>query len=151
MLKTKIPPPLYMLIFALLMWLLHNYLPVSNWIPPEGQVLGWYVIALGVAIDLTAMTLFLRARTSPNPFQPGNASQLVLTGPYRYTRNPMYLGLLVLLTGWAIHLGNLSSLVLLPLFIIVLTFFQIKPEELALETVFGDDYLAYKKRVRRWI
>lgn len=151
MLKTKTPPPAYMLIFALLMWLLHKYAPLAHWIPPTLQTLGWLVIAAGVVIDLSAMGLFLRKGTSPNPFQPGNASQLVLAGPYRFTRNPMYFGLLVLLTGWAILLGSLSPTALLPVFVMIITFFQIKPEELALETIFGEDYLAYKRRVRRWI
>ena len=151
MLKTKIPPPLYMLIFAVLMWLLDKYMPVTHWASPSWQLVGWMVVALGVLIDLFSMGLFIRAGTSPNPFQPENASKLVSTGLYRLTRNPMYLGLLVLLTGWVIHLGSLTPLALLPLFVITLNAFQIKPEEQVLETIFGLEYTEYKKRVRRWI
>lgn len=151
MIKTKIPPPLYMLVFAIVMWLLDKYMPIFHWASPHWQKAGWIIVALGVLIDLFSMGLFIRAGTSPNPFQPENASQLISTGLYRFTRNPMYLGLLVLLTGWAIHLGSFSPIVLLPLFVVTLTAFQIKPEEQALETIFGQEYIAYKTRVRRWI
>lgn len=126
-------------------------MPVSRWASPSWQMLGWVIVALGVLIDLFSMGLFIRTGTSPNPFRPENASQLVSTGLYRFTRNPMYLGLLVLLTGWAIQLGSLTPLALLPLFVITLNTFQIKPEEQALETIFGQEYIAYKTRVRRWI
>lgn len=151
MLKTKIPPPLYMLIFATGMWLLDKYMPVSHWVPPSWQMLGWVIVALGVLIDFFSMGLFIRTGTSPNPFHPENASQLVSTGLYRFTRNPMYLGLLVLLTGWAIHLGSLTPLALLPVFVITLNIFQIKSEEQALEIIFDQKYIDYKKLVRRWI
>ncbi len=140
-----------MLIFAASMWLLDKYIPVSHWVSPGWQMLAWVIVALGALIDLSSMGLFIRTGTSPNPFQPEKASSLVSTGPYRFTRNPMYLGMLVLLAGWAIHLGGLTPIALLPLFVITLTTFQIKPEEQALEAIFGQEYRDYKKRVRRWI
>ena len=151
MLKTRIPPPLYLLIFAGLMWLLHLYLPLAHWIPQGWRNIGWGVIAVGVLIDTTSLGLFLRTRTTPNPLQPENASRLVASGPYRFTRNPMYLGLFISLTGWAIFLGCVSPMLLLPGFIAVVTHFQIKPEEEALERIFGEEYLAYKQRVPRWL
>jgi protein-S-isoprenylcysteine O-methyltransferase Ste14 len=75
---------------------------------------------------------------------------LVTDGPYRYTRNPMYVGMLVILTGWAIYLGNVGAFLLLPLFIVVLNRQQIIPEERMLEAKFAGVYRAYRERVPRW-
>ncbi|MEE9302341.1 MAG: isoprenylcysteine carboxylmethyltransferase family protein, partial [Thiotrichaceae bacterium] len=80
-----------------------------------------------------------------------NASHLVTSGMYRYTRNPMYVGLAILLTGWAIYLGSASPFLLIPLFVFVLTIQQIKPEEVILEEKFGQEYINYKNSVRRWL
>ena len=75
----------------------------------------------------------------------------MIKGLYRFTRNPMYLGMLTWLAGWGIYLGSLSPLIMLPVFIWVLTVQQIIPEETVLAEKFGDDYLAYKQKVRRWL
>ena len=79
------------------------------------------------------------------------SSCVVTWGVYSITRNPMYLGLLMILTGWAIFLSNALALLFLPLFVLYINRFQIKPEERALTAIFGQDYLAYQGRVRRWI
>ncbi len=87
-----------------------------------------------------------------NPTNPSNASSLVVHGIYRVSRNPMYLGALMLLIAWGIYLGNLMVLVALPAaFVIYMNKFQIGPEEQALQQLFGDDFVSYKKKVRRWI
>ncbi len=150
-LKTTIPPPVYMLIFLLLMWALDNYLPLYHWINHPWSKIGWGVMGVGLLIDLSSVGLFFRARTSINPMKPENASTLVQNGVYRYTRNPMYLGILIILSGWSIYLGSLTPLLCLPLFVIILTQQQITPEEKALEKVLGQAYLKYKKSVPRWL
>lgn len=83
--------------------------------------------------------------------KPQNTSDLVKTGLYHYSRNPMYVGLLVILTGYAIYLGSITPFLLLPLFYWVITTQQIIPEEKILEEKFGQEYLDYKKSVKRWL
>jgi protein-S-isoprenylcysteine O-methyltransferase Ste14 len=94
---------------------------------------------------------FWRARTTINPHRPQSASTLVTSGVYAWTRNPMYLGLAVLLLGWGIHLGTLTPLVLAPLFIPFICRVQILAEEQALQARFGEDYARYCRRVNRWL
>ncbi len=151
MLKLKIPPPGYMLIFAGCMWLLNQHLPLMEIVSSPWNKMGLVVIATALSLDLSSLFLFFRRKTSPNPFNPNSASKLVTTGMYQYTRNPMYVGLALLLTGWAVFLGSLSPFLLIPLFIVVLNVQQIIPEEQVLETKFGDNYLDYKQSVRRWL
>jgi len=148
--ELKIPPPIYMLIFACLMWLLSQHLPIYTW-PFNTQYLGMTIIFLGLSIDLSSLIGFLLSKTSINPMKPENAQSLVTRGLYRFSRNPMYLGLLLVLTGWSLYLGILSALLLLPLFIWVMTKMQIQPEEKILKELFGQSYIEYKQTVRRWI
>ncbi|MCR9223996.1 MAG: isoprenylcysteine carboxylmethyltransferase family protein [Hyphomonas sp.] len=98
------------------------------------------VMGVGTLIEAVSVFAFLRARTTVTPLKPEKASTLVVGGLYRVSRNPMYLGMLILLIGWALWLGNPASLLLLPVFVIYLTEFQIKPEEAALSEKLGPDY-----------
>lgn len=150
-LRLKIPPPVYLLLFAVLMWLLVQYVPQFNLIPYPWNQAGLGLIALALSMDIWSLWLFFLAKTTPNPMKPKNASNLVITGLYRYSRNPMYVGLLTLLTGWAIYQTNLLGFLLLPGFIWVLNRQQIMPEEEALADRFGESYSQYKSRVRRWL
>ncbi|MEZ5479760.1 MAG: isoprenylcysteine carboxylmethyltransferase family protein [Thiolinea sp.] len=151
MLKTVIPPPVYALAAAGVMWGLDRYWPVLEWLAPPWNRVGWLLMGGGFLLDLGSLGMFLRARTTPNPMRPGRASQLVVSGMYRYTRNPMYLGMLLVLTGWALHLGSLTPWLVLPLFVWVLTVQQIIPEEQVLAEKFGQSYREYQQRVRRWL
>jgi len=89
--------------------------------------------------------------TTVNPMRPDSTSSLVVSGIYKYTRNPMYLGFLLVLVGWAIFLSNLAAFALLPAFVVYMNHFQIGPEERALGSLFAQEYQAYHARVRRWI
>lgn len=151
MLKLKIPPPAYLLIFGFLMWAIaKKLLPEFTWLESPWNYIGFPFMALALFMDVTALVQFVRAKTTPNPFSPSKTNELVTKGVYRFSRNPMYVGLLFWLIGWALFLGNFISFLLLPLFIWVLTVQQILPEESILEEKFGQAYLDYKKRVRRW-
>ncbi|MDH5305282.1 MAG: isoprenylcysteine carboxylmethyltransferase family protein, partial [Gammaproteobacteria bacterium] len=86
-----------------------------------------------------------------NPLKPETASALVQSGIFGKTRNPMYVGLLLILSGWAVWLESLSCLGLLLLFVVAITELQIKPEEAAMRKLFGDEYLRYCEKVGRWI
>ena len=149
--KLKIPPPVQALLAALLMWLLDGRMPHLAVAIPGGELLVGFFILCAVLVDGAALVAFFRAKTTVNPMLPGKASALVTTGVYRFSRNPMYLGMLCLLTAWCLWLGNPLNLVVLVLFPLAITRFQIKPEEEVLVHLFGQEYRHYCQRVRRWI
>lgn len=106
---------------------------------------------LGVSICLAGVRAFRQKRTTVDPTRPEAATTLVVHGIYTRTRNPMYLGFVTALLGWAVYLGTLSGLLVLPLVVGYLNVFQIQPEEAALRRRFGPVFDAYADRVRRWL
>ncbi len=151
MMETRIPPPLYALLFAVAMWLLSKASPGTVWLDFPWRWAGPAIMLSAFLLDLDSLFIFRQNHTTVNPLHPEQASTLVTEGLYRFTRNPMYLGLLIMLAGWSVYLGNLAALALLPLFVLVISRWQIVPEERVLEQKFGDEYLAYKRSVRRWL
>ena len=151
MLKLKIPPPIYAISIALIMWLLSLYLPVAQLVTSPWNKLGIGLMLVAGFLDFTSLYLFFKKRTTPNPMKPQFTTGLVTNGLYKISRNPMYLGLLIILFGFAIYLGNLTAFLMLPAFYFVITEMQIKPEEQMLEEKFGEEYLDYKRKVRRWL
>lgn len=149
--KLKIPPPLYLMIFALLMSWLNYFFPSPHWLSPYSLLLASLLCGVALVIIFWSAGLFFRVKTTVSPLSPNKSCQLVMAGPYRFTRNPMYLSLFLMLIAWALYLGSLSSALLLTLWIPTLNRWQIKPEEHALEQIFGEQYLAYKNTVRRWL
>ena len=145
----KIPPVVTFLLVGGLMWAAARAVPSLGFTPPArvGGAIG--LTGVGVAIALLGVISFRRAKTTVNPLHPEAASALVVSGIYRLTRNPMYLGLLLLLLGWAIFLGN--ALAFPVAYIPLMNRLQIIPEETALEAKFGADFAAYKSTVRRWL
>lgn len=149
--QVRIPPPILMLLAAALMWALHHWIPLGYWIAPPWNRFGWFVGAVGIAIAVAALIRFRQARTTVDPMHPSKASRLVTDGVFCVSRNPMYLGLVLLLAGWAVYLGSATPWLIPPLFVIVITVVQIIPEEQALNQLFGDQYLSYRRNVARWI
>lgn len=146
-----LPPPVVLVIAAGLMLLTHAGLPVDA-IQYPGQTLVALVIAgISLLTVAAAAVHFRRAGTTVNPVRPENASQLVATGPYRYSRNPMYVADVGLLLALAIHLGSPASLIWIAAFTAWLHWLQIPREEQALMAHFGADYAHYCERVRRWL
>jgi protein-S-isoprenylcysteine O-methyltransferase Ste14 len=150
-LELKVPPVALGLITAALIWL-------GAWSVPRltFQVPGRYLFAGGVAlvgalVSILGVVSFKRAKTTVNPMKPESTSSLVVAGIYRVTRNPMYLGFLLILLGWAAYLSNVLALLPVAGFVIYMTAFQIRPEERALDALFGPEFAAYKEQVRRWI
>lgn len=109
------------------------------------------LVLIGQSISISGMVAFRRARTTINPIKASAASSLVRTGVYRFTRNPMYLGLLLTLLAWAAFLSNPAALLFVPVFVLYINRFQIKPEEQVLSSLFAEEYTAYKNQVRRWL
>ena len=143
------PPPVYFLIALLSMAGLHYLAPGYRWIAGPWRYLGFIPPAVGFAVVLYAAVLFRKYRTAIKPFK--ESSTLVTAGPYRFTRNPMYLSLLIALAGAAVVLGTATCLLALPLFAWLITTRFIRVEEAMLTERFGEPYLAYQKRVRRWV
>ena len=150
-LELRIPPVIQALGIALAMWLVSRLTP-SLALPGVLRTGAALVLALaGVGTVVAGVVHFHQAKTTVNPTQPASASALVDGGIYRVTRNPMYLGMALLLLAWAMYLASLTALLFLPIFIVFISRFQIVPEERALASLFTHHYAAYTKRVRRWL
>ena len=148
--ELRIPPPLVVLVAGVLMWLASLALPWPSSAP--GQLfVAVLVAAAGIAVVVAGLLEFRRARTTVNPLKPETASSLVERGIYRFTRNPMYLGMALALAGWGIWLASAAALLVLPLFVAYMTRFQIIPEERALAATFGEAFDGYRRRVPRWL
>lgn len=118
---------------------------------PARTVLAIALAVLSAVLALAAMATFWRVRTTIDPFRPKRASTLVTAGLFRWSRNPMYLSLAVLLLSYAVRIGDWRMLLGPLAFVAYVTRFQIRPEEHALEARFGQAYLDYKRRTRRWL
>jgi len=149
--KLKIPPVLQFLIFALLMWLTHRFTKVKHLEFKYQEIVSWLFFSIGVFTGMIAVYSFRKASTTVDPMNPEKASKLVTNSIYKFTRNPMYLGLLIVLIAYAIRLGNFYAGAILPLYTAYITIFQIIPEEKTLSTLFKEDFTNYKNTVRRWI
>lgn len=152
-LETRIPPVVWLALALVLVWGIaavdrHWRFVVNG--SAELAAIALALIGLGVILD--ALGGFTRDRTSIDPHHPEKASSLVTRGMYRFSRNPMYLGMVLFIAGWALWLSSLVALVVGPAaFITVMTLVQIRPEERALRSQFGSEYEGYCDRVRRWI
>lgn len=146
---VRFPPPLVYAGGLVLGWLVDRAWPASLF-----DARGWWVVAIpiaaaGLALVVAALGLFRRAGTDPLPMRPTSA--LVFAGPYRFTRNPMYLGMALVYVAAAILLDLPWAFVLLPLVVVVIRTQVIAKEERYLESKFGDAYRLYRVRVRRWL
>lgn len=148
--KVKIPPPLVTLIFAGACYLLAKYLPVGEFDFFGRKVLMYVMLLIGGILMLIAIYQFFKKKTTTNPLHPEKASTLVISGIFRYTRNPMYLAMLLFLIGFALKLGNAFNTILLAGFVYYMNHFQIRHEEEALMKIFGKEYKLYMKATRRW-
>ena len=147
--KTKFPPPLVALTFGFFINYTKNIFPkieIKNEI-----IFGSFMIISGLIVILSAITTFKKYHTTITPLNPANATKLITDGIYKFSRNPMYLGLLLVLLGISIIFNLIGGFFLIPLFILYLNLFQIIPEENALVDLFKEEFLEYKKNVRRWI
>lgn len=150
-LELKIPPAIVFLLVALLMYVLSVAVPAATWPVPGRGFIGVFMLAWGCLLVGMGISAFRAHKTSFNPGAPASATMLVTRGIYRRTRNPMYLGLLFVLIGWAVYLSNLVALLGLPLFVLYMNRFQIQAEERVLHEKFGNAYYTYTVMVRRWL
>ncbi|HET8865701.1 MAG TPA: isoprenylcysteine carboxylmethyltransferase family protein [Gracilimonas sp.] len=151
MLKLKIPPVVVFLICLGLIWVIHQFIPNQSFLFKAGKFIGIGLVILGGSIGVLAVIEFAQKSTTLNPHRPENTKEFVQSGVYKFSRNPMYLGLLIVLISPVFYWGNLFTIVVLLLFIWYMNEFQIKPEEEIMEQKFRDEFLEYRKEVRRWV
>lgn len=150
-LELRIPPPVVGLASAGGMWAVAHLPPLLHWSWFGRLSVAVVLGAAGVAVAMGGVRSFRRAETTINPLKPETSAALVVTGIYSVTRNPMYLGMALVLFAWAVYLSSVWSLLGPVLFALYITRFQIIPEERALDRLFGASYAAYRQRVRRWL
>ncbi|WP_298503202.1 isoprenylcysteine carboxylmethyltransferase family protein [uncultured Maribacter sp.] len=148
--KLKIPPVVVLFVFGLLMYLLAKFLPFGYFHFFGRMYMVYFLFTIAFLIGLFAIIQFFVNKTTIDPRNPDKVSSLVVSGLYRYSRNPMYLALLLILFGWCIILGNAFNYILAVIFVRYMNRFQIFPEERALRKKFGKEYALYCSRVRRW-
>ncbi|WP_461482259.1 methyltransferase family protein [Porticoccus sp.] len=150
-LKLKIPPLLLFALVALLMWLLDRWLDAGTTFSALWGLLVMLVLVAGLALLVLASLTLLLGKTTLDPRRPERAMRLITAGIFAYSRHPIYLGLLLLLLGWNLYLDSLYASPGLPLYVGLVTWLQIIPEERVLAERFGDAYRQYCGRVRRWL
>ncbi|MBJ2175153.1 isoprenylcysteine carboxylmethyltransferase family protein [Aureibaculum sp. A20] len=148
--KLKIPPAIQFLIFAVAMFIITK-LTGKNFSFALQNVVVLLLFILGTIIGLFSVLSFKKAHTSIDPMHPSKATKLIISGLYQYTRNPMYLGLVIIQTALFFGFGNYYNIIILFIYGWYLTNYQIKPEEEALKEIFGDVYTQYCEKVRRWV
>jgi protein-S-isoprenylcysteine O-methyltransferase Ste14 len=149
MIKRIIYPPIWLLFGLIAIFASNEYFPGPRFTGLAGQVFGGVLILIGLLLLVFANGRFTRAGTGVIPFR--NVSALVTDGIYRYTRNPMYLGMFAVLLGCAVTVGATVALVVPVLFAVIVDRRFIRYEEAMLRNLFPDDYPAYCERVRRWL
>jgi protein-S-isoprenylcysteine O-methyltransferase Ste14 len=149
--ELRVPPLIQVLVLGFAMLSIAILLPSFEILVPAGSLVGSILIVVGAILAIAGVIEFRRINTTVDPRYPDNSESLVHTGIYKLSRNPMYLGMFIILLGWSLCLANVMSFVLLPVFIFYMNYFQIKPEERILSQKFGAEFDRYSSEVRRWI
>jgi protein-S-isoprenylcysteine O-methyltransferase Ste14 len=147
--ETKIPPPIVTLIFGLSIYFSRGIFQVVE--IKYSFYFGILLLVLGFVILISAVRLFRKDKTTVNPLSPEQATKLVTDGIFKYSRNPMYLGMALVLGSIAVFFNLIGGIILVALFCAYITKFQILPEERAMRDLFSDDFDKYTKVTRRWI
>lgn len=150
-LELKIPPPVVAVIFGVFMWVVSKGMGGWEISLPIRSVVALLLVAIGVAFSAAGIVQFRQCKTTVNPIKPETASALVSSGVFNVTRNPMYVGLALVLVAWAVFLASPWTLMGPLAFGLYIDRFQIAPEERALSKLFGAEYSTYKARIRRWL
>jgi protein-S-isoprenylcysteine O-methyltransferase Ste14 len=146
---VKIHPPVLVSMHVLAAFFLNKLFPLSLTFPKVLVWIGYALVLIGLGLTISAASGFMRAHTTLDPHGP--VSNIVTSGPYRFSRNPIYLGFVCLLIGFPFIFKIYWGLVLSPLLIVLMNLFVIRHEEAYLERKFGNTYTNYKSRVRRWL
>jgi len=147
--ETKIPPPIVTLVFGLSIYFSRGIFQAVE--IKYSFYIGILLLILGLGILISAVGLFRKDKTTVNPLSPEQATKLVTDGIFKYSRNPMYLGMALVLCSIAVSFNLIGGIILIALFCFYITKFQILPEERAMSNLFSQDFDKYKQATRRWI
>lgn len=149
--QAKIPPPIVAAAVAVVMKLVSKTAAAVPVVGPWQRPLAALLLVAGIAIAVAGVVRFRHHKTTVDPLHPDKASQLVTDGIFSFTRNPMYLGMLVALLAFAVWLGSATTVLIALMFVPLITALQINEEERAMQTLFGEEFTHYRRRTRRWL
>ena len=147
--NNKIPPPIVTFICGLAIYFSKSFF--NQFFSYSNNIISLFLLILGLLIFLSAVKSFRRQKTTVNPLEPRQASSLVTSGIFKFSRNPMYLGMLIILLSITFKFNLIGGLIASLFFYIFITKFQIIPEEVAMNELFGNEFIDYSKKTRRWI
>ena len=147
--NNKIPPPIVTLVFGLCIYLSKSFFPEFSFSILSSLSIISFIV--GISVLVTAIISFKNHETTINPISIEKASSLVVNGIFKYSRNPMYLGMSLVLLGLTFKFNVIGGLLFTGIFMLFITVFQIKPEEVAMEKLFDQEWKDYTKNVRRWL
>ena len=147
--NNKIPPPIVTLICGLAIYFSKTFF--NKFFSYNNNTISLFLLILGLSVFILAVKAFNRHKTTVNPLEPRKASSLVSSGIFKYSRNPMYLGMLIILLALSFKFNLVGGIVISLFFYLFITKFQILPEEEAMNELFGDEFIEYSSRTRRWI
>jgi len=147
--KRKIVPVVYLLTSLILIAFVQLFLPLYQYVQPPLSYAGIIVVFAGIGLSAISAGMFVKADTGLIPFE--EATALVTDGIFRFTRNPMYVGMFLMVFGAAFLMGSVGALIPWLMFVLIIRFNFVNGEERFMEATFGQQYLDYKSRVRRWI
>ena len=147
--NNKIPPPIVAFICGLAIYLSKSFF--NQFYNFNNNIISLFLVILGLAIFLSAIKSFRRQKTTVNPLKPRQASSLVTSGIFKFSRNPMYLGMLIVLLSISFKFNLIGGIITSLFFFVFITKFQIIPEEVAMNELFGDQFIDYTKKTRRWV
>jgi len=147
--NNKIPPPIVTLICGIAIYLSKSFF--DQFFIYSNNRISLFFLILGLVVFLSAVKSFRRHKTTVNPLEPRQASSLVTSGIFKFSRNPMYLGMLIILLSISFKFNLIGGMFTSLFFYIFITKFQILPEEAAMNDLFGDEFINYSKKTRRWI
>ena len=147
--NNKIPPPIVTLTFGLFIYFSRPFFPEFN--NELLSIVSGLSLLIGIGVLVSAVASFRKQKTTVNPLDIEKASSLVISGVFKYSRNPMYLGMVFILVSVALKFNLIGGIILTLLFALFITRFQIIPEEAVMEKLFKEEFDSYKKETRRWL
>ena len=147
--NNKIPPPIVTFICGLTIYFSKTFF--NQFFSYNNNTISLFLLILGLTVFILAVKAFNRQKTTVNPLEPRQASSLVSSGIFKYSRNPMYLGMLIILLAISFKFNLVGGIVISLFFYLFITKFQILPEEEAMNELFGDEFIEYSNKTRRWI
>ena len=147
--NNRIPPPIVTFICGITIYYSKSFF--NQFLSYSNNRISLFLLMLGLFVFISAVRSFRKQRTTVNPLEPRQASSLVVSGIFKYSRNPMYLGMLIILLSISFKFNLVGGIVVSLLFYLFITRFQIFPEEDAMNELFGDEFIEYSNRTRRWI